>query len=720
MDIGLTLNQRYTITGRIGKGGMGVVYRAADSLTGQEVAVKVLSSDLSPDPDMLERFRREGEALRQLRHPNIVGFVDMFPHEGQHVIVMEFVPGGSLHGLIKREGLLPLDRARRLALELCDALTRAHHLNIIHRDIKPENILIDADGTPKLTDFGLARLIGEGTRLTGTGTLLGTPYYMSPEAWEGKPLDAQADIWSLGVVLYEVLTGSVPFGGETLAAVMNKVLTAPLPDMPTLRADLPEGWVQIVNQMLVRDKASRYQSIREVAADLERGHPLQTPQPAPPASDLATPVAAEAPRRRVISPLLLGGIGGAVILLVMLGAVMGPRLLGGAPASGVASPTHASALTGAGGSEPRTDTPEATPLPAPTNIPEPTRARTPTPRALPSATAQSAFQLAFADSFDGDRYAWRPQSYAFGTTEITGGQFVLKPNWEEPSNAIFDTNTNYQFDEFDLIVRGSVVENPGDLSNTAYGIIFGNQGTSDYYQLDWTPGGQYALWKREKSEWSTVIDWTFTGVLEQGAGAQNEIHLTLESGTLTIAFNGREVMRQPLANYQPGFLGLSCATFAAPGSTCAADEFVARWRQPQPVRVIAGCNCTQEIYEGQEITIRLAWGASTRNRAQDFIDAATPRIWIDDVLLLGGRPADLAPFWQEPVEDTPGVWAANWIYPYGEMDLGTHVLRLEFILDQAVTDGFDSNGDGALDLYGPGTLDWGTTEIVVVTPPAEQ
>jgi len=232
-------------------------------------------------------------------------------------------------------------------------------------------------------------------------------------------------------------------------------------------------------------------------------------------------------------------------------------------------------------------------------------------------------------------------------------------------------------------------------------------------------GWGYSVWRMDESGWNAIIDWTFTGALEQGVGAENEMRLTLEAGTLAIAFNGREVARQPLGNYQPGFLGLGCNTFAAPGSVCAADEFIARWRQPQPVRVIAGCNCTQEVYDGQEVTIRLAWGATTRKRAQDFIDAAAPRIWIDNVLLLGGRPSDLAPFWQEPVEDTPGVWAANWIYPYGEMEPGTHVLRLEFILDQAITDGFDSNGDGALDLYGPGALDWGTTEIVVVAPPEQ-
>src|SRR3990172_8769086 len=190
-----TLHNRYTVTGRLGSGAMGTVYRATDSLAGKEVAVKVIARDLTFDPEMLERFRREGEALRQLRHPNIVEFIDAFQHDEQYVIVMECVPGGSLHELLKK-GLLPIDRARAIALELSDALTRAHHLNVIHRDIKPENVLVAEDGTPKLTDFGMARLVRESRQLTGSGAPIGTPYYINPEAWEGKPLDAQADIWS--------------------------------------------------------------------------------------------------------------------------------------------------------------------------------------------------------------------------------------------------------------------------------------------------------------------------------------------------------------------------------------------------------------------------------------------------------------------------------------------------------------------------------------------
>jgi serine/threonine protein kinase len=277
--IGQTLNHRYIITSILGKGGMGEVYLAADQQTGQQVAVKILARSLSASPEALERFRREAETLRQLDHPNIVKFVDSFEHEGQFVIVMEYLPGGSLHDLCMK-GPLPIDHARRITLELCDALIRSHHLSIVHRDLKPENVLLTETGTPKLADFGVARL-AEGTRMTRTGTQVGTPYYMSPEAWEGDNLDARADIWSLGVIFFEMLAGKVPFGGDTSAAVMNKVLTTAPPDLKKLRADTPPGLVKIVRGMLTRDKQKRYQTMRQVAVDIESGNRATSGTPAP-------------------------------------------------------------------------------------------------------------------------------------------------------------------------------------------------------------------------------------------------------------------------------------------------------------------------------------------------------------------------------------------------------------------------------------------------------
>ena len=272
--IGQTLNNRYKITSLLGEGAMGEVYLASDEQTGQQVAVKILARQLISNPELIQRFKREADTLRKLDHPNIVKFLDTFEYEGQYVIVMEYLDEGSLHNLIKK-GPLPIEHARGITLELSDALIRSHHLNIIHRDIKPENVLLTEDGKPKLADFGVARL-SESTHMTRSGTQVGTPYYMSPEAWEGKTLDAQADIWSLGVMLFEMLAGQVPFGGDTGASVMNKVLTARPPDLKKLRAEVPTGLVKIVTRMLIRDKKRRYQTMREVAVDLERGHATNT------------------------------------------------------------------------------------------------------------------------------------------------------------------------------------------------------------------------------------------------------------------------------------------------------------------------------------------------------------------------------------------------------------------------------------------------------------
>jgi eukaryotic-like serine/threonine-protein kinase len=264
-----TLKNRYKVTAPLGRGAMGLVYRATDQLTRQEVAVKVIAHDMAVDVEMLARFRREGEALRQLRHRNIVAFVEMFEDQGQQVIVMEYVPGGNLYTLIEL-GPLPAAESVRITLELSDALAQAHHIDIIHRDIKPQNVLLTPEGVPKLSDFGIARLLGAATNLTQSGVMIGTPHYMSPEAWSGEPPDAQADVWSLGVMVYQMVSGRLPFAGETLPAVMNKILTDTPPDLRTLQPETPETLVRIIDRMLARDKAQRYETMRQVAVDLEQ------------------------------------------------------------------------------------------------------------------------------------------------------------------------------------------------------------------------------------------------------------------------------------------------------------------------------------------------------------------------------------------------------------------------------------------------------------------
>ncbi len=260
---------RYRLDERIGRGGMGDVFKAADLHTGDTVAIKRLhQAVLEENPDILDRFIREGDALRQLNHPSIVTIRDMVVEAGQYYLVMEYVGGGSLRDLIDSQGRLPLEGVLNLALDLTDALARAHRLNIIHRDIKPDNVLLATDGTPRLTDFGVAHL-GNRTRLTQTGSVIGTYAYLSPEACNGQELDERADIWSFGVMLFEMLTGRVPFQENSTAAILTAILTKPAPDLDRLRPGLPRPLVDLIYRMLEKDRERRIPSVRLVGAELE-------------------------------------------------------------------------------------------------------------------------------------------------------------------------------------------------------------------------------------------------------------------------------------------------------------------------------------------------------------------------------------------------------------------------------------------------------------------
>ncbi len=269
---------RYRLDELIGRGGMGDVYRGTDVQTGTTVAIKLLhESILADNPDIVDRFTREGEALRQLDHPNIVKVLDTLEEDGRHYLILEYVSGGSLRDLMDEQGRLPLPAVLNVALDLADALTRAHRLNIIHRDIKPDNVLLAEDGTPRLTDFGVAHL-GNRTRLTQTGSVIGTYAYLSPEACNGLELDSRTDIWSFGVMLYEILTGRLPFQEASTGAILTAILTKPAPDLDRLRPGLPRPLVDLITRMLEKDRERRINSVRLIGAELEALiHGLDTP-----------------------------------------------------------------------------------------------------------------------------------------------------------------------------------------------------------------------------------------------------------------------------------------------------------------------------------------------------------------------------------------------------------------------------------------------------------
>ena len=276
----ITIGGRFEIANpaaaRLGDGGMGSVYLGLDTLTGQDVAIKMLrrSSLLTPD-EMFDRFTREGEALRLLEHPNIVEMIAAVHEAGQvdgaddaYYLVMEYASGGTLGDLLARRGRLPCRRALEIALDLSDALARAHRIGIIHRDVKPGNVLLSATGSPLLTDFGLALQIDR-SNMARPPTLAGTIAYLSPEACHGQSLDQLSDIWSFGVLLWELLTGRQLFMRETIAATLAAIVSEPEPDLRAACPDAPDRLVQLLAFILEKDRRLRLSSMRLVGAELE-------------------------------------------------------------------------------------------------------------------------------------------------------------------------------------------------------------------------------------------------------------------------------------------------------------------------------------------------------------------------------------------------------------------------------------------------------------------
>ena len=228
--VGMCLNGRYRLDAQIGAGGMSTVYRAFDTTLERRVAVKLMHREIASDSDQLERFRREARSVAQLSHPHIVGVIDAGEEDGRPYIVFEYVEGETLKDRIRRMGRLPVDEAIAYAIEIARALGAAHARGIVHRDIKPQNVLVDEEGSAKVTDFGIARSLDE-EGLTADGRVLGTTDYVSPEQALGHDVDGQSDIYSLGVVLYEMLTGDVPFHGENQVSVAMKHVREDLPDV---------------------------------------------------------------------------------------------------------------------------------------------------------------------------------------------------------------------------------------------------------------------------------------------------------------------------------------------------------------------------------------------------------------------------------------------------------------------------------------------------------
>lgn len=319
---GAQLGDRYEIVSVLGVGGMGIVYRARDLKLVRDVALKVIRPDLLQDPAIAERFRREILLSSQITHKNILRVHDLGESDGLAYISMNFVEGETLQDLLKREGPLPPEKVASLAIQLCAAMAAAHDASVIHRDLKPQNILLDKEGTAYIADFGISRSLEAGETMTRQGAILGTVDYMSPEQARGETPDHRGDIYSLGMVLYRMLVGALPFRDEQLSSItaMLRRVQEEVPDIQTLRPDVPKWLASIVSRALRREPTDRYQSMAEMRHDLEKH-------------------TATVSWRQVLRPRLVLPVAALIVVLAVVAAAvsLAPRLLSSGEGGAIAT-----------------------------------------------------------------------------------------------------------------------------------------------------------------------------------------------------------------------------------------------------------------------------------------------------------------------------------------------------------------------------------------------
>ena len=265
---GQIIGGRYEIVKSIGEGGMANVYLANDKILDRKVAIKVLRGDLANDEKFIRRFQREAQSVANLSHPNIVEVYDVEEEEGQHYIVMEYIEGKTLKQLLQKRGSLTLSEVIDIMLQLTDGLAHAHDAYIIHRDIKPQNIMIQDDGLVKITDFGIAMALNA-TQLTQTNSVMGSVHYLPPEQANGKSSTIKSDIYSLGILMYELITGSVPFKGDNAVEIALKHLKEKIPSIRRQNPTIPQSVENIVLRATAKNPKNRYDSVKDMNKDLK-------------------------------------------------------------------------------------------------------------------------------------------------------------------------------------------------------------------------------------------------------------------------------------------------------------------------------------------------------------------------------------------------------------------------------------------------------------------
>jgi eukaryotic-like serine/threonine-protein kinase len=325
--IGTVLSGRYRLEAKLGSGGMSTVYLARDETLDRPVAVKVMHREMSEQEDQLQRFRQEARAVAKLTHPNVVSVIDAGEDGGYPYIVFEYVKGETLKQRIGRIGALDTQEAIAYAIEVGRGLGVAHARNMVHRDIKPQNVLIDEEGRAKLTDFGISRQL-EQDGVTATGRVLGTTDYVAPEQAMGKDVDPRSDIYSLGVVLYEMLVGQVPFHADSQVGVAMKHVNEELPDVQRRRPEASAAVALVVERATAKNPAERYQTVGEMIDDLETALEVEAARAGSTTGEATSVLEAVPPPQRKLSGRARWSWAAvAILLLVGGGALLAVQLI---------------------------------------------------------------------------------------------------------------------------------------------------------------------------------------------------------------------------------------------------------------------------------------------------------------------------------------------------------------------------------------------------------
>ncbi len=540
----------YRIINQIGRGGMANVYKAYQPSMDRYVAIKVLPSQLAESQEFVQRFHQEARIIANLEHPHILPVFDYGESEGVAYFVMRYLDAGTLRDRMEAGRPLPMNEIDRIFTQLADALSYAHGRGIVHRDLKPANALIDSQGNLFLTDFGIAKILESASpRLTQTDAIMGTPAYISPEQAQSRPVDQRSDIYSLGIILYEMVTGRVPFVADTPLAVLFKHVTDPLPLPSAVKSDIPESIEQVILKALAKDPQDRFATASDfVAAWKHALEQAEAPRPAPetilPTTVRPSPTVNQseikpvvtkkaAPKSGVPTGWIIGCLSGACLLFAVAGVAV--LALNRQNFTLFASATVTPISTSTATISPATDTPS--PLPTETIIPV------------------SENNILLQDDFSTNRDAW-------GT--LTDSKSSVKYENDALHMRLFEKNyviwSRPNDDDYGSIhVEVTAINNDTD-STTAFGIVCYQQSEDwSFYYLAVTAAGEYAIIKATDGQDDVYLTnngkWASSDWIKHNA-ASYRISADCGGGTLTLYVDGHQVASTTDSAYSTGHIGL--------------------------------------------------------------------------------------------------------------------------------------------------------------------